>query len=726
MSAKLEPSTEPYLPRASLVSPLHHTNPFYQSQTSTPTLSPCNPFFSVLQQTPSFEDMLTTPLNPPPPPLPFLSSSRPDIGQFFPEASSANPSLTHDSPATDGKGGTITRAGKRHLPPALTEGEMPLSRRGTNPFLPAREPEWDESFEAFAAGRLQSLEDTTTGCAIQQNSPGGRPLERRNNTRALPPVTDADHGTNVRDATHPQAHKAVSQVGSTNKHMLETIPEHLSFESDHITLNASSPTLDACAETSPTNGRGTNTNDLPSTNAHQAPCCTSSTKPDSSSPDLGSSGLGSSAEEDFLSCLSSHSDKFSASSCEEAESSFLGFDKSEPAEEIIVEPSEPGGDVTDRINDVPPSRSPLWPDQQLILTAGQNETKAENTLFVCEEVDPDLLPKLSKLQLNSDSSSLSYDESRHQHADEFGGLVIDFSSSPVNTKHVMNPTIPGDQLCSTIPPLFITTSSPVARRSLLGSPLESTTLAAQDARQHSPVPFGEFLTANPIQDLHSTLHYAVSDQGSGSFLQSLYVSADSQIYQIGESHAYFSVSEPNETQHSAGTASGPEAAPRPPSREIDRRDRATVEPSFITEKQAQTGSNVSGSPTKITDRGLGSQHVILGGECSEYPQTQSAPLHRSQSEGTLTPFFDKVVLPSFGSDPGAIKESSTAQPGAGPLCLSSCPLSLTPENIRSPVALCSLPPLAKASPKSPPISAPDAAPKPPEPKQQQAANQQNR
>ncbi|XP_028994925.1 rab11 family-interacting protein 1 isoform X1 [Betta splendens] len=720
MPAKLEPSTEPYPPCASLVSPLHHTNPFYQSQTTTPTLSPRNPFFSFLQQIPSVEDALTPPLNPPPPPLPFLSSSRPAIGRFFPQASYADPTLSHDHPATDGEGGAIAKAVRQRRPPALAEGERPFGGRMFNPFLPAREPEWDDSFEAFAAGRLHSLEDTTPGCTNQPTPPGDRPLENRNDARALPPRTDADRGTNVSDATQPQAHKATSQVSSTNKQMLETIPEHLSFESDHITLNAPSDslTLDACSETTPTNGSGTNTNDSPSTNVHQTSRCILSMQLDSSSPDPGSSGLGSSAEEDFPSCPSSHSDKLSASSCEEAESSILSFEKSsEPAEEMNVEPSEPGDDVTDRRNDlssvdltlqtlVDPTTSP---DQQLMVTAGQNETQGENTLNVCDEVDSDLFRtfKRSEPHLISDFSSQS--ESGQQDADEFSVLMMDFSNSPVNNEHVMNPAAPEHQLCSMIPSLFITTSSPDARRSFLDSPLESTTLS-QDTSQLF-MPFGEFLTANPFQDLNGTLLDSVgSDQRPGSFLQSLYVSTDSQIHQIGESEVsstYFSVLEPSEMLHCRG--------------EDD--NKATVETVFLMKgdfKEAQTGSTVSCNPSKISDGGVESQHVISGG-----PQAQPAPLQRSQSEGTLTPSFGQVLLPSFGSDPGAVKEPPTAQPGPDLLCLSSCPLSLTPDNIRSPAALCSLP--ANAPAKPPPTSAPDAAPKPRplEPKQQQAANQQN-
>lgn len=847
MLPKLEPSTDPYplpLPLqhfsgphvdfASVVSPLHHTNPFYQAQTTPPTISACNPFFSLLQQNPFFEDMLTTQqLKPPLPPLPCLSSSRPPIAQFFPQASNLNPTLTHDNPAADdsimdadGKSDVVANAEKQHLPPAPTEGEKPLNKKLSNPFIPAREPEpdpeWDEYFEAFAAGRLQSPEDTTTDCKIQQSTPGDHPLEHCNNERALLPITDADPSTNVNDAIHPQpftefvfgAHKAISQVTNTNKHhldtfaqMLETIPEHISFETDNLTLNASSDSLklDACTEMDQTNGI-TNTNDLTSTNVHQVLCHMLSTQLKSSSPDPGSSGLGSSAEEDFLSCLSSYSDKFSASSCEEAEaqnfeSNILGFEKSsESAEVKISKPSESEDDITDQPNDlsladVTPqtfvqqqddnemvdsatSQSPLLPDlkhQQLMITAGEMETESANTQTLnISEVYPDLLPNLSELQPKSDISSQSYNECRDRDIDEFSSSMIDFSkevsNSPVNDKHVMVPTTPEGELCSTKPSLFIITSSPDVRRSLSDSPFESTTLVGQDASQHSPVPFGAFadlLNTNPVQDIDNTLLHTLSDQRPSSFLQSLYVGTDSQVYQICESHLsfkYFSVSEPNETPHSAnsavcgelsniqktaGTASGLEDstnARRPSSREINRTDRfeesffeaedntAALEPSFIIGDDfqglpaAQTDSYVCCNPRKISERGVESQHVILGDEYSERPQAQSAPLHRSQSEGTLTPLFDKLLSPSFGSDPGAIKTSSTAQLGPDLLYQSSYAFSLIPENISSPVALCSLSPLANASVRSPSSMAPDAAPKPmpQEPKQQQAANQQNR
>lgn len=756
--------------------------------------------------------MLTTQdLKPSLPPLPCLSSSRPPIAQFFPQASNPNLTLTNDNPAThdaiidaDGKSDVIPKAEKRHLLPAPTEEEKRLSKKLSNPFMPAGEPEsdseWDESFEAFAAGRLQSPEDMTGDCKLQQNTSSDHPLEHRNNKRALLPMTDADQSTNVNDTLHPQpfkefvfeAHKVISKHHlDTFAQMLETIPEHLSFESDNLTLNTYSdlPKPDACTEMNQTNNT-TNTNDLTNTNMHQDLCDTLSTQLNSSSPGPGSSGLGSSAEEDFLSCLSSYSDKFSASSCEEAEtqnieSNILGFEKSsDPAKVKNSKPSESEDDITDKPNDLSlvdvtlqafvqqqDSATPQSPDlkhQQLMITAEELKTEdAETqTLNISNVVYPDLLPNLSELQPKSDISSQSYHECKEQGIDEFSSSIIAFSkevdNSPVNIQHVIIPTTPDDELCSTNQTSFIITSSPDVRRSLSDSPFESTSLGGQDANQHSPVPFGtfaDFLNTNPVQDLdNNLLHTLVSDQRPNSFLQSLYASTDSQVYQICESHLsskYISVSEPNEMLHSAhsvlcgepskiqmtaaaATASGLEDSPnsqRPRSQQINQTDRfeesfygaedntASPDPRFIIGDDfqvlpaAQTDSYVCCNPRKISEKGV-----------ERCPQAQSVPLHRSQSEGTLIPFFDKLLLPSFGSDPSAINKSSTAQPGPELPYLSSNAPSQTPESISSPVALYSLPPLASALVRSPYSTAPDSAPKPmpQEPKQQQAANQQNR
>ncbi|XP_039992990.1 uncharacterized protein rab11fip5a isoform X1 [Xiphias gladius] len=837
VSPKLKPSTDPHPPPlpsshhtsgppvhpASLVSPLHHTNPFCHSQTTPPPISPCNPFFSLLQHNPFYEDMLTIhPLKPLLPPLPYLSSSRPPIAQLFPQASNPNPIVAHDNPTTqdsiigtDAKIDLMAKVEKQQHPPAAIEREKPLSEKSSNPFMSAGELEpdleWDESFEAFAAGRLQSPEDLTTDCKTQQNTPSDYPQEHCNNKGTSLPTTDADQNTNVNDALHRQpcrkflseAHKATSLVTNTNTHhldafaqFLETIPEHRSFENDSITLytSADSPKLDACTETNQANST-TNTNDITNTNMHQAPCHTSSTQLNSSSPDPGS------AEEDFLSCVSSYSDKFSASSSGEAEaqkfeSDILGFEKSsESGEAQISKPSKSEkSDITDRpndqssldvaqqtvskqqdsdervdSNDLGGSLAPQSPvHQQLMITAREMETEGADvqTLNISNVMYPDLLPNLSELQPKSNISSQSDDESREKGINELNSSIVDFSkefndSSVNNSTDVKSLATLDDELSSTLPSLYIITSSPEMRQSSWASPFGSTSVGGQDASQCSLEPFGAFgdlLNTPPGQDLDNTLlHTRMSDQSSSSFLQSLYVSTDSQDYQTCESHPSSKcsmVSEPDATLHSANStlcvelseiqttadaAVGLEdstSASKLSKREINRAGRveesscqtdaktATLETDFMIGNDfglqvlpaTLTDFYTSCDPKRLSARGV--DDVF-----SKCPQAQS--LHRSQSEGTLTPAFDELLLPSFGSDPGAIQELSSAQPGPDLSCLTSFAPFLTPEISSSPVALCSFPALATASARSPSGTARAAVPKPEETQQQQAANQQN-
>ncbi len=840
VSPKLEPSTDPHPPPlppsnhpsgppvdpASLVSPLHHTNPFCHSQSTSPPISPCNPFFSLLQHNPFYEDMLTAqPLKPLLPPLPYLSSSRPPIAQLFPQASNPNPTQIHDSPSkddsvtgTDAKSKVMAKVEKRPLPPPPTDGEKPLRKKLSNPFMSVGEPEpdseWDESFEAFAAGRLQSPEDLTTDCKTQQNTPSDHPLEHCNNKGALLATADADQNRNVNDALHHQpctefvfeAHKATSQVTNTNAYhfdtfaqFLETIPEHTGFESDNITLNAPANSPKLAAETSQADST-TNTNDLTDTNIHQAPCHTSSVKLNSSSPDPGSSGLGSSAEEDFLSCLSSYSDKFSASSSEEAEapnfeSNILGFEKSsESAVLKHLQPSESEDDITDRSNDLSlvdaaqhtviqhrdgdekvdinglegslAPQSPELTHQQPVITARETGTEGADTQT----------PELSELQPKSNVSL--QDENGQTGTDEFNGweVLSDSSVSVSNTTDLMTSTTPDDKVCPTHPSLYITTSSPDVRQSSSDSPIESASLGGQHASRRSDVPFGLFddflntshIVNSPSRGFDDTLlHAQVSDQSTSSFLQSLYISADSQDYQTCESHPSSkcsSGSEPNETLHSANStlcgelseiqtaadaALGREAstnACKPSNEETNPTDRAegslcgaedktaTLEPSFMIEDDsgllpaASTDSYVSCNPRRLPEGGVESQRFVLGDVFSKRPQAQSATLHRSHSEGTLTPAFDELLLPSFGSDPGAIQVSSSAQPGLDLPSMTSFAPSLTSDSNSSPVALCSLPLFANATARSPPSMARAAAPKPmpQENQHQEAANQQNR
>ncbi|KAF3700808.1 Rab11 family-interacting protein 5 [Channa argus] len=801
VSPKLAPSTDPYPPVlpphhfpvphvdfASLVSPLHHTNPFCQSQTATPTVSPCNPFFSLLQHNPFFEDMLTTQhLKPSLPPLTDSSCSRPTVTQLFPRASNPNPARTHDNPTTEDsivdtrtKSDVIAEVEKQSLHPAPTEGE-----KLSNLFMSSEElqpdSEWDECFEAFAAGRLQSPKGLTTDYKTQQITPSDHPLEHCNNKGVLLPITDADLSTQVSDPLHPrpftevifEAHKVISPVTSTNKHhletfaqMLETIPEHLSFESNNLTLNTTSDSLrlNACTDINQANST-TNADYLINTNVHTATCHTSSTQLNNSSPDLGSSGLGSSAEEDFVSCLSSHSDKFSASSFEEAEalnfeSNILGFEKS--SESAVVKKSKASkseDDTADRPDDLSvvdvtlqtviqqkeinekvglggsqrslSPQSPVLKHQQLLITAGDADSQ---TLSISNAGHIDLLPKLSEQQLKSVISS-------HIDEEHEGKGIEDFRNS-------------------TKPPLTSTASSSGVKGPLSDLTCESTSVVAQDASQHSPVhfeAFGDFLNTSPAHSDCTLLH---TDQRPSSFLQSLYGSTDSQVYQPCESHLPSnSVLELNEVLHCADSILRNELrdnqmisgaalhlqdstnTPRSPDQEINQTDRCeesfcgaqdntgALEPSFTVGDDLQVlpqrDNYMCCNPTKTTERSRETQHVLIRDKFSKGPQAESAPLHRSHSEGTLSPLFDKVLLPSFGSDPGAINESSTAQPGAD---LSRLPLfapSLTPEGIRSPVVLSPPPPLANASVRSPSSTAPDAVPKPVFQETQQGASHQN-
>ncbi|XP_073340319.1 uncharacterized protein rab11fip5a isoform X2 [Pagrus major] len=782
-------------------------------------------------------------------------SSRPPIATLFPQASNPNTTLTLKGSitGTDAKSEVMAKVERRPLPPTPTEGETPLSERSSNPFMSVGElepdSEWDESFEAFAAGRLQSPEDLTTDCKTQQNTPSDDPLEHCNNKGALLPVTD--------DTLHHQpctdfvfeAHKASSQVTNTNMHhfdsfaqFLETIPEHTSFESENTTLNTSpnSSNLAACTETNQANNTA-NTND---TNMHQA----SSVKLNSSSPDPGSSGLGSSAEEDFLSCVSSYSDKFSASSSEEAEAQnfeSLNFEKS--SESTVVKPSESEDDIVDRskdlsLVDVDQHRDV---DEKVDLTvletsanislksdnehrekeAGEFDRSLEevlndssvsesntndvttshpsldiitsspdvrqssfdiestalggkdasspilhgldllNTSHImnspCQGFDDTLLteaPKLSELQPKSYVSSKSDNEHEEKDKGESNRSLEDFSKvlndSSVSVSTPTNVMTPVDELCSTHPSLHIITSSPEVRQS--SSDVENTTLGRKDAS--SPLPFGfDLLNTSSIGNSPSKgfddtlLHTQASDLSSSSFLQSLYVSVESQDYETCVSHpaSEFSMaSYPNESLHSANstlcgelseiqmTADAALGQPvstnacKPSDEEVNQTDQAqdsgaedrtaTLEPSFMID------GDFGFLPVALTDS---QQKITEGGidEFSKCPLVQSAPLHRSHSEGDLTPALDEVLLPSFGSDPGAIQEFSPADPCPDLPSLTSFAPSLTPDSSSFPVALCSLSPLANATARSPPSVARAAVPIPiaEETQQEQAANQEN-
>ncbi|XP_037652707.1 uncharacterized protein rab11fip5a isoform X2 [Sebastes umbrosus] len=723
-------------------------------------------------------------------------SARPPIAQLFPQAS--NPTLTHDNPTTedsiigtDAKSEVMAKAEKRPLPPTPMEGESPLSGKLSNPFMCAGEldldSEWDESFEAFAAGRLQSPEDLTTDCKTQQNSE--HPLEHCSDKGALLPVTDQN--TNVNQPCTDfvfDAHKTITNAYhlDTFAQFLETIPEHASFESDNMTLNTStnSPKLDVRSETN----RATNTNDLTDTNMHQAPRHASPVKLNSSSPDPGSSGLGSSAEEDFLSCLSSYSDKFSASSSKEAEAQIfeinvLGFEKSADSSVVKnVKHSESEDDVTDGSTDLSlvdvaqhtviqqsngdekadlnglegSQQSPVLTHQQPVIAARETGSEGANTPSP-NFSNTDLLPERSNISLQPDT------ENEEKGTGEFNESEEDFSKVLNDSSVFVRNTTDDDKLCSTRPSLHIITSSPDVKQSSSDSPIESTSLGGQNVSDCSPIPFGLFgdllntsrITSSPSRDFDDALlHSRVSDQSSSSFFQSLYVSADSQDYQTCESHPSSKCSEPNKTLHSATStlcgelseiqttaddALGQDVstnACKPNNEDKSEGSVCGAEDKTATlESNSMIGYNFDLLPTdsymssnqkELTEGGVESQHTILGDVLSKSPQAQSAALYRSQSEGTLILAFDELLLPSFGSDPGAIQESSSsAQPGPDLPSLTSFAPSLTPQSSSSPLALCSLPPLANATARSPPSTPRAAAPMLLDTQQQQAANQQN-
>nr|XP_046268296.1 uncharacterized protein rab11fip5a isoform X2 [Scatophagus argus] len=717
-------------------------------------------------------------------------SSRPPIAHLFPPACNTNLTLTHDNPTTQYSiAGIDAKVEKRALPPTATEGGTPSSKRPSNPFTSAggleQEAEWDESFEAFAAGRLQSPEDLTTDCKTQQNTPSDHPLEHCNNKKAFLPLTDADQNTKMNDSPHLQPctllgfelHKPNSQVTGANMYhcdtftqFLEPIPEHTSFESDSITLNTpdNSSDLAASIETNQANST-TYKNDLTDTNMPQAPHHTSAVKLNSSSPDPGSSGLGSSAEEDFLSCVSSYSDKFSASSSEEAEaqnfeSNILSFEKSsELAVVKSLKPSESEDDITVGSNDL----SVVDLDQHTVIQHREGDEKIDiNVLEGSLALQSPVLTHQHPVITAQETRAPQLSDLQTKSNEDFSKVLNVSSESVSNTTHATATATPDDELCSIHPSLPIITSSPNMRQSLSDLLIERTTIGEQDASWRSPISFGlvgDFLNTShisPSQGFDNTLlHPQVFDQST-----SLYVSTDSQGYQTCESHPSSKCSEPNETLHSAnstlcgelseiqstaGSALGQEDsthACKPSSEETKQTDQSELplcraednitaaEPRVMTEDDfglevllaASTDTFVNSNPRGLTEGDVENQHVFLDDMFLKFPQSQT--LHRSQSEGTLTPAFNELLLPSFGSDPGAIqKESSLAQPGPDLPSLTSSAPSLTLDSSSSPIALCSLSPLANAMARSPPSVAQAAAPKPvpQETRQQQAANQQN-
>ncbi|XP_039898238.1 rab11 family-interacting protein 1 isoform X2 [Simochromis diagramma] len=721
-------------------------------------------------------------------------SSRPPIAQLFPQPSNSNSVLTHGNSAAkesitdaDASSTEVMKAGMRGLPLTLVEGKKPLLKKSSNPFMSVSsvEPdsEWDESFEAFAAGRLQSPEDLSTGCKMQQKPPSDHLLEHRNNK--------ADRNTNVTDALH--YHQLASQVTNTNMHylntfsqFLETIPEHRSFEHNDVTLNTSTNSLklNTCSET---NQDTSATSEIPDTNMSRAPCRTPSVQLSSSSPDPSSSGLGSSAEEDFLSCVSSYSDKVSASSFEDTESNIFGStdvknkrgSESEDdttyrsndlslvdvVQQTVIEPKDSGKvDLSGSAGSLAPQPTVLGhPHPSITKEIGTDGADAE-TRNNSNIVYPDLLPELSKPQLKSIIFSQSDNVGQERNINDLKVSIEDFSkdlndgSKDDNIK-VRNPATPDQERSSTLPSLHITTSSPDVKQASLVEPFERAHLAGQDVSPNSHVPFsslGDLLNISqiansPSQDFDDTqLHRRISDQSSSSFLQSLNVSIDSQDYQTCVSHSSSkssSVSEPNETMQLKDVKTTADAAlglmdstnaSKLSNGEIGETDKSEASPQAAQDKTTtleptfpigDLQSFPAAQPDSFMSCNLKSAGEVSDATSSICAPTQNVTLHRSQSEGTLATPFDELLLPSFGSDPGGVQGSTSSQPGPDLPSLISFAPSLAPESICSPVALPAFSPFANASARLPPSSTQATAPMPlqqeAEQQQQQAASQQN-
>lgn len=707
-SPNLDSSTDPPpLLWGSTVDPLlHHTNPFNPSQPSPPPLSPSNPFFSLLHN-PFYKDMLNSQaLNPPLPPLPFLSSARPPITTIFPEANATI--VPNTDYCTD-----LGTTGK-----AMDE-DCALSNKSTNPFIPEKEQdaEWDQSFDEFAAGRLQSPEDLTTDCKTLQNTPCGHSPTHSINKETMLLKTDCEQTTNDRllhfqpmlnfTCTEPNIQVKDTSTYHFFTKFLDTIPEN-SLEYDNKLFGASPQAPKP------------NTDIFNDSNSEQLFCEISCQKPNSSSPDPTSSGLGSSAEEDVLSCLSSYSvsDKLSASSSEETEaqnfeSNILGFEKS-PVKRLKTSESEE--ESTDKSDDLS-----LDVDQRTVIEVFGREVVSSSSA-------PDLVRRDGAAGTETEGrdtdESNRYDDPNPQ---------LDMGVSPT----------PENELSPTLPPFCVITSSPRLPDSLSDSPFENTNVAEQDHLSLAPVAlFNDFLNTSSIRPSPdvSLMHTNASDRSS--FQQSLDVSADSEEYQTCLTHT----TKLSDTLHSANSTLCMELN----SVQMANDTASGLDDFFNTNRPSNeeivptglngalfgdvSGANFESSFTAVNDFSLKSnfsshpkQEVFVDDLFSKRLETEYTTLHRSQSEGTLTPGFDDLHPSAFGSDPGTIQESASSQPEPDLLLFTPFAPSLIPQSSSSPLALCPFPPVADAATGSPTCPPPALAqPQSKETQQQQAANQHDR
>lgn len=822
---KLEPSSDPNPPlfppshhplgplvdSASVVTTLHHTNPFSHLPIAPFPLSLCNPFYSLQQHNPFCKDILTTQLlKVSPPPLPYLSSSRPPITQLFPQPSNLNPVLTHDNPSvedsdpdTDPHSEVTSKVEKRPLPLFPMEGKESLPQKPSNPFLSEPDSEWDNSFDAFAACRLQSTDDLTTESRTLQNAVSDQPLEHNNNKNEPWTIINADEYTNNNDSLHHQPKDTflfeMSTVPSqakysntyhldTFQHFLETIPEQRSFESEDLTFETptNSPKLRPRTENEQDN-KTTNSLD---TNINPAAFNIFAPPLSSSSPDPSTSGIGSSTEDDGFSYFSSQSDKFSASSSE-AESNTLQFEKS--AVEKNVKTSEPEESIANKTVDdqlisiskqtikknedhwekedltsSEVSLTPEIPTLRPVATKQESENKIEDTqISNTFNLFPDLLMKPLEPQLKSFVSSQSNSEIREEITVPTVNFIKDFDCFVKDAKDTTIPESPFGDFLSTLPSLDIITSSPSAKFDMLNASFENTVSGEQN------VPFNYFSDSHdisytenrPSQDFDSnSLQAQTTDQSTSNFLQSPFVSADLKNYQTSDSHPHFEdfdISDQNETLNSGNsticgdfsdiqTTTGVSALEDGRNKSKSFQDETnqtygfTESPHWAQDKTEhlktslpfedglqiphtpQLGWDTSYNAKDLSNGEVENQHGALTEMFSNCELGQDAKLHRSHSEGALTPPLDNTLVPSFGSDPNVAQGSfSTQFDPLFPFPTSFDP-PLTPESSSLPVALYPLANISMTMPLSP---AHGASPKPAldqTEQQKEAANQQSR
>eukprot|EP00066_Takifugu_rubripes_P029525 XP_011618791.1 PREDICTED: uncharacterized protein LOC101070184 isoform X2 [Takifugu rubripes] len=676
------------------VSPLHHTNPFTNSHSTLLAISPCNPFFSLLQQNPFYDAMLPAqPLKPSPPPLPFLSSSRPPISHLFPQTNDPNgtpkaSSVVRSSVCSNAKSDRMDGTQKRPLPP--TPAELP-NRTPSNPFTPAGgqrpDAQWDDFFEAFAAGRLQPPGELSTDRASRRGTRST--LAKRCSDGALPPSScDSPHGSGAetRSSTGHLTNASTTHFDGFAQ-FLETIPEH----NDGGALDHPAPPLRTAAHTESDQANGkTHMHFLTNANMDPGSHHPSAATLSSSSPDPASSGIGSSVEEDFLSCLSSHSDKFSASSAEESEAQnletdIISFEKScEPIRKSKSSESE-----DDRSNG------------PYLLGLEQNpdiQRRSSEALEGSVAPSPGMVPVVAPLERPEEKHSDL--QPRSDGREEFPVPVEEFPPT-----HAMISS-PPDVLQ---PTFHIQTSSPAGRQNSAGFPAEEAAWG-READRHSPIPCGDFPVSPSSTFSPLLLPPPLSDRSSCCFLHSLYLSSDSQNYQSCESPPSPNVSsssEPKQTPDWASSTLAPADAAQEvfadastPSREESQQSSSLgCSCDFLPPAFTMKDESCDNQQRSFTDQVL---PAVSDDRFCPHAQT----LQRSHSDGSLKLTRDQRLC---GADFPALPSSAP----------------LTPDHTSPSAALSPLPPFASATAGSPPSMPQAAAPSPVSLESQQAANQQN-